>query len=86
MKLFILSALMTSVLAIFGERVISMFQTEVNSRSSSQCLQPCQRVSFKIKLSKALLLGGISPEYYPFIKSYQTDENDEIDIITLSLL
>ena len=82
MKIFILCTLVNSIQSRFGERVISMFHPGVNSRSNSRslCSQPCQRVPYKIKLDKALLLGGTSPEYLPFIKSHQTDANGEIDI------
>lgn len=74
---------MNTIQARFGNRVNSMFYVpKVNSRSSprSKCSQPCQRVPYKIKLDKALLLGGASPEYLPFIKSDETDANEEIDI------
>ena len=82
MKIFILYSLMNLTQARFGQRVISMFYPEVNSRSTprSKCSQPCQRVPYKIKLDKALLLGGTSSEYLSFILSDQADENGEIDI------
>ena len=82
MKLFIFCILLNFTQARFGDRVISMFYPEVNSRSTSRskCSQPCQRFPYKIKLDKVLLLGGTSPEYLPFILSDQADENGEIDI------
>ena len=82
MKLFIILTVFNFCEARFGDRVISMLHSGVKSKLNprSKCSRPCQRVPYKIKLEKALLLGGTSPEYLPYITSEQADENGEIDI------